>query len=106
MILGPTKEFTIKDRKLKRQVCWLTNSDCIAQEIMQGTGEKVMKSVKKGLNRQLVEDRRMNEVTGGDISFMIDEEDWDPESDTAWDDVTGKTLDRRKVEIARKEEIQ
>ena len=30
MITGPSKEFTLKNRKVKRQVCWLTNSDCIA----------------------------------------------------------------------------
>ena len=40
------------------------------------------------------------------ISYAVDDEDYRGDDDSAWDDVSGKSLDPRKVREARREEIE
>ena len=98
-------EFQFGGRTWKRPVCWVTNSKKIADELENGDGRSIADKVRKGLQEQMVQDGRIRKEGDRYVSYAIEEEHWGDVEDVAWDDVSGKILDKEMVTQARKEEI-
>ena len=103
VVKGPEIEFKIRGKTLKRRIRWLTNSREAQKAMIQEKGNQVLERAKKGVVRQAVVDRRIRNEEDRYISYAVDEEDWEMEEETAWDDVSGTKLDPEKVKEARKE---
>ena len=83
----------------------MANSTCIAKRIKESKDKRVGRDIRKGLVEQLVIDIRRNDDRDRYTRYAVDEDDWIPEGDQAWDGVAGRTLDPEGVKIARNEKI-
>ena len=93
----------IRDRA--RPVCWITSSKEICQEIQDESKGSLQKRVQNGLLEQMVKDQRIRNKWDRYVSFVSEENAWEGIDGMAWDDVSGKVLDKEMVQRARQEEI-
>ena len=56
IVKGPNRKFKIRNKEFEREVCWITNNPFVAQSIKEGTSERILPDIKRGMIKKCIHD--------------------------------------------------